>query len=107
MDTPPPLPGKKPLGQTFYILLLSPLLVMGIAVALAKLGSTGSTRDLGIPLSWLAMLGMWVCSILCAVIVGKRKNAWLGVLTWLGIQVVYLSVTFAGCDTMTRGMNFH
>jgi hypothetical protein len=107
MDTPPPLRSTKPLGRTFYVLLISPLIVMGIAVALAKLAEDRNIRELGMPLSWLAMLAMWVCSIFCAVIVGKRKNAWLGVLTWFGIQVVYLSVTFAGCDYMTRGMNFH
>lgn len=106
MDTPPPLPDKKPLGTTFYVLLIGPLVAMGMAVALKSV-ETASTRDLAVPLSWLAMLAMWVCSIFCAVMVGKRKNAWLGVLTWFGIQVVYLSVTFAGCDYISRGMNFH
>lgn len=107
METPPPLPGEKPLGRTFYILLIGPLVAMGVAVAISKLAPKGDLSDLGLPLSWLAMLAMLVCSIICAVIIGKRKNAWLGVLTFVGIQVLYLSVCFAGCGYMMQGVNFH
>jgi hypothetical protein len=107
MDNPPPLPESKPLGRTFYILLIAPLIGMGIAVALAAFGGQGNASDFGVLLSWVAMIAMWVCSIFCAVIVGKRKNAWLGVLAFLGIQVVYLSVTFAGCGYMMDGASFH
>jgi hypothetical protein len=107
MDAPPPLPASKPLGRTFCVLLIGPLVVMGIAIAVGKFGAKGNTSDLSFPLSWLAMILMWVCSIFCAVMVGKRKKWWLGVLTFFGIQVVYLSVVFAGCDYMTRGFNMH
>ncbi len=107
MDTPPPLPEPKPLGPLFYILLIGPLAVMGIAALIALAGGRNRADDWSIPLSVLSLPVMLVCSIICAVMVGRRKSAGYGILTFIGIQVVYIGVAFAGCATVMSGMSFH
>ena len=108
MDTPPPLPARKPLGALFYVLLIGPLAAMGLAVAIDRMGGGRSqAADWGIPLSLLAMLVMLTCSIICAIMIGKRHGAGLGVLSFIGIQVVYLAASFAGCGMILQGANFH
>jgi len=102
MDNPPPLP----LGRTFYILLIAPLSIMGLALAVDQIGGHNSANDWGMPISCLALLAMFVCSIICAVIVGKRRTVGLAILTFIGIQVVYVSVAFAGCGLLMQGMSF-
>jgi hypothetical protein len=108
MENPPPLPGPKPLGRTFYILLLAPIAGMAVSAGLSVIGDhKGPAGDGGMMLSWLALLAMFVCSILCAIIAGKRWNAWIGVLMFVGVQIVYIGVACAGCATIMEGVNFH
>ena len=107
MDSPPPSQGSKPLGRTFYVVLFSPIAVMALAVGIGAAGGrNGGGGDLGIPLSFLPLLAMLVCSIICAVMVGKRKGGGIGFLAFLGIQVLYVGVAFAGCATLADGMSF-
>ena len=107
MDTPPPLPEPKPLGPLFYILLLGPIALMAIAALVALAEGRNRANDWSLPVSLLALPVMLVCSIICAVMVGRRKSVGYGFLTFLGIQVVYIGVAFAGCATVLDGMSFH
>ncbi len=107
METPPPLQEPKPLGRTFYIILFSPIAAMALAVGIGVAGGrNGAGGDLGVPLSFLALFAMLVCSIICAVMVGKRKGGGIGFLAFLGIQILYIGVAFAGCVTLADGMSF-
>ena len=106
MDNPPPLPDKKPLGRTFFILLLAPIGLMALAAA-ASFVDHANLGDFGVMLSWGALLGMLTCSIICAVMAGKRWGGWMGFLMFVGIQVLYIGVSIAGCATVMSGMNFH
>ena len=108
MDSPPPLPDPKPLGRTFWILLLAPIGSMALAAGLSAIfGNDSPDGGAGMLLSMVTLPVMLVCSILCAVMVGKRKGAGLGILTFIGIQIVYIGVGFAGCATVMIGVNFH
>ena len=78
-------------------------LAVGIAVAGGRNRGGG---DLGVPLSFLALFAMLVCSIICAVMVGKRKGGGIGFLAFLGIQILYIGIAFAGCVTLADGMSF-
>jgi hypothetical protein len=40
------------------------------------------------------------------VMVGKRKGGGIGFLAFLGIQILYIGVAFAGCVTLADGMSF-
>lgn len=81
---------------------------MALAVGIAAAGGrNGGGGDWGIPLSFLALFAMLVCSIICAVMVGKREGGGMGFLTFVGIQVLYIGVAFAGCATVASGMSFH
>jgi len=79
---------------------------MALAVGIAAAAGRNDGGDLGIPLSFLALFAMLVCSIICAVMVGKRKGGGIGFLTFVGIQVLYIGVAFAGCATLASGMSF-
>jgi hypothetical protein len=108
METPPPIPDPQPpLGRGFYIWLLAPVASMAVAAAAPVIGGRNSGLEgFGVVLSLISMVGMIACSVVCAVMVGKRKGGGLGVLTFLGIQVVYVSVAFAGCVAMIGKMDF-
>ena len=107
METPPPLQGPKPLGRTFYIILFAPIAAMALAVGIAVAGGRkGGGGDFGVSLSFLALFAMLVCSIICAVMVGKRKGGGIGFLAFLGIQILYIGIAFAGCVTLADGMSF-
>ena len=108
METPPPTPGAKPpLGRTFYLCLFAPVVFMAVGAAASAIGTTNNGMDsLGLVISLLSLLGMIACSVVCSVMVGKRQGGWLGVLTFIGIQVVYVAVAFAGCAAMIGKMDF-
>ena len=108
METPPPTPGAKlPLGRTFYLCLFAPVVFMAVGAAASAIGTTNNGMDsLGLVVSLLSLLGMIACSVVCSVMVSKRKGGWFGVLTFIGIQVVYVAVAFAGCAAMIKGMDF-
>jgi peptidoglycan/LPS O-acetylase OafA/YrhL len=106
VDSPPSLPNPKPLGPVFWILLVAPIAAMGVAVLIAHAGGRHSPDDSGVALSFLSLLAMLVCSIICAVMVGRRRGTGLGFLTFIAIQVVYLATAFAGCGMVSQGMSF-
>src|SRR4051794_37438155 len=108
MENPPPLPDSKPpLGRTFYILLFAPVASMGCAAACPALGGRNSGLEgFGMVLSMATLLAMLVCSILCGVMVGKRSGGGIGVLTFLGIQALYVAVACAGCAAVVGKMDF-
>ncbi len=113
MDTPsvpppltPPTPPK-PLGLTFVITLLAPLVPLALCVVIGLAGGRAS-KDSAAPwvflfLSLPVMLG---CSIACAVQVGRRKGVALAMLTFFGTQILYLSAAFAGCIASFQHMDF-
>ena len=103
MESPPSLPPK-PLGRAFYILLVAPVASMMLAAALSVFKS--SVGDLGVMLSLATLFVMLVCSIICAVMVGKCKGAGSGFLAFVGIQILYIGIAFAGCSTVMQ-VNFH
>jgi hypothetical protein len=108
MENPPPLPDSKaPLGRTFFILLFAPVASMALAAVCPWLGGRNSGLEgFGVVLSLASLLAMLVCSILCAVTVGKRNGAGLAVLTFLGIQVLYIAVACGGCAAVVGKMDF-
>lgn len=108
METPPPTPdAKPPLGRAFYIWLLSPLASMAVAAAAAAAGGRNSDlQGFGMVLSMATLVAMLVCSIVCSVMVGKRQGGGIGVLTFIGIQVIYVSVACAGCAVTIGKMDF-
>ncbi len=108
METPPPSPdAKPPLGRTFYLWLCAPVLSMAVATAASAAGArNGDLEGFGMVLSLLSLLAMIACSVVCSVMVGKRKGGGLGVLTFIGIQVIYVSVACAGCASMVYKMDF-
>ncbi len=108
MEVPPKIPDSKPpLGRAFYILLFAPVASMGCAAVCPTLGGRNSGLEgFGMMLSMATLFAMLVCSILCAVMVGKRSGGGLGVLTFVGIQVLYIAVAFAGCAAVVGKMDF-
>ena len=109
METPPPIPdAKPPLGRAFYFWLFAPVISMALAAAASAAGGHNSGPEgFGFVVSVLSLLGMIACSVVCSVMVSKRKGGWFGALTFIGIQVVYVAVAFAGCATMIGKMDFH
>ena len=109
METPPELPPQPlpPLGKAFYVTLLGPVVSMGFA-ALFSLGGK-DLEGLSYGLSLLTLPFMLVCSIVCAVMIGKRKGGGMGFLGFLGIQGFYIAVAFGGCAAVlsNQPMNFH
>lgn len=57
-------------------------------------------------LSLATLIAMLVCSIFCSVMVGRRHGGGIGVLTFIGIQVIYVSVACAGCAMAVGKMDF-
>lgn len=108
MEPPPPTPdAKPPLGRAFYLMLFAPVATMAVASAASAAGGRNSGLEgFGMVVSLLSLLGMIACSVVCSVMVGKRKGGWLGVLTFLGIQVIYISVARAGCAVAVGKMDF-
>ena len=95
-----------PLGRTFYITILAPLapLALCLLTSLGAGSSKGSDASLGFLFCALpVMLG---CSIAGAIMVGKRKSVPLGILTFFGLQVLYIGVAFAGCVSSFSHMDF-
>jgi hypothetical protein len=109
METPPTLPPAppEPLGKPFFITLLAPVASMALA-ALASLGGKDA-EEFSFGLSILTLPAMLVCSIICGVMVGKRKGGGMGFLAFLGFQVLYIAVAFGGCAAVlsNQPMNFH
>lgn len=104
MDTPPaPLP---PLGRTFYLTICAPLLPLALCI-LTSVG-TGHSKNSEAPFVFLflALPVMLGCSIAGAIMLGKRKGAGYGVLTFFGLQILYLGIAFAGCVSSFTGMDF-
>ena len=109
METPPPIPdAKPPLSRAFFMTLLAPIASMAVAAACSVLGGRNSElQGFGQLLSMATLVAMLVCSIVCAVMVGRRSGGGIGVLTFIGIQVIYVAVAFAGCVTAIGQLNFH
>lgn len=109
MDTPPalPKPPLPPLGRTFYLTICAPLLPLALGILLSL--GTAHTKNSDTPLVFLflALPVMLGCSIAGAIMVGNRKGAGYGVLTFFGLQVLYIGIAFAGCVSTLSGMNFH
>jgi hypothetical protein len=107
METPPALPptSRPPLGKKFAFILLGPVVAMALAAALSAGGK--DLEGMAFGLSMISLLAMLVCSIICAVWVGRRQGSGLGFLTFLGIQVFYIAVAFAGCAALVGKMDFH
>ncbi|MCE9612186.1 MAG: hypothetical protein K8R23_18470 [Chthoniobacter sp.] len=108
MEAPPPIPNAKPpLTRAFYLWLCVPVASMVLAAALSAAGGRNSALEaFGTLLSFVSVAAMVVGSIVCSVMVGKRKGGWIGMLTFIGIQVVYVAVAFAGCAAMIGRMDF-
>jgi len=104
MESPPTLP-LKPLGRTFYIVLLAPIVSMALAAGLSLL--KGSVGDLGAMLSLATLLAMFVCSVICAIMVGRGGRMEAGIVAFVGIVILYIGVAFAGCATVMQGVSFH
>lgn len=109
METPPPTPNTKPpLGRAFFIWLLAPVVTMAVATTIFATDNRNSElQGFGMIVSWLSLLAMIGCSVVCSMMVGKRRGGLSGVLTFLGIQVIYVSVAVAGCATMLGTMGLH
>jgi hypothetical membrane protein len=107
MDSPPPLPEKRPLGRTFFILFFAPIIVMAISAGVGLTAERNSNlQGLGVALWAFDHHALLVCSIICAMMVGQRRNPGLGVLTFFGIQVIYIAVAFGGCIANLQKMDF-
>ena len=108
METPPPTAeAKPPLGRAFYIWLFAPVASMSVAAAASAAGGRNSDlQGFGTVLSLLSLLAMIACSVVCSVMVGRRKGGGLGVMTFIGIQVIYVSVACAGCAVAVGKMDF-
>ena len=107
MDTPPALPPPlPPLGRTFYLTILAPL--VPLALCFITSAGTGNSKDSSAPLAFLfcALPVMLGCSIAGAIMLGKRKGVPLGILTFFGLQVLYIGVAFAGCVSSFTHMDF-
>ena len=100
---PPSLP---PLGRTFYITIFAPL--APLALCLLTSAAAGNSKDAAAPFVFLfcALPAMLGCSIAGAIMVGKRKGVPLGILTFFGLQVLYIGVAFAGCVSSFTHMDF-
>ena len=108
MDTPPALPPPKPpLGRAFYINLCAPLLPLGICFLTSTTAGGAKNSDTPFAFLFLALPVILGCTLACAIMVGSRKGAGLGVLTFLGLQILYLAIAFAGCLASFSGANFH
>jgi hypothetical protein len=57
-------------------------------------------------LSMVDLLAMLVCSIMCSVVAGQRKGAGWGVLTFICLQVLYITIGFAGCALTFGRMDY-
>jgi hypothetical protein len=97
MDSPPALPEKRPLGRAFFILFFAPLLVMVISVGASLAAERNSTlQGFGMALWALDLVALLVCSVICAMIAGQCRGVGIGVLTFLGIQLIYIAVGVGG-----------
>ena len=106
METPPDLPSTSPplLGKKFCFTLLGPVAGMALAAAFSMGGK--DTEGVSFGLSLFSVIAMLICSIICAIWVGQRKGGGLGFLAFLGIQVFYIAVAFAGCAAVVGKMDF-
>jgi hypothetical protein len=98
-DSPPP-PNDG--DGCFWIVLLTPIALFVIAVLLVD--GSGSSQASNI-LARLAGLGAVISSIMCGVTVGMRKGLSAGILTFLGVLMLYAAIAFAGCMWMVRGLS--
>src|SRR4051794_11641999 len=96
-STPPPIPPG-PLGRTFVLTLLAPFVPILICFIVGLAGGRAASNS-GAPLIFLllALPVMLGCSIACSIQVGSRKGAGLGVLTFIGTQILYIGAAFGGC----------
>jgi hypothetical protein len=96
MDTPSresrPPPPPPPLGFGFWIVLLIP-----VALGLVGLSLNSSAPEFSNRLLQLAMFAAPVSAVTCALMVGGRYGAGLGVLSLFGFVLLYGGVAFAGC----------
>jgi hypothetical protein len=118
MDTPntPPLPVSppppsptppRPLGRTFVLTLLAPLLPLILCIVIGLAEGRGNDSAAPYVFLFLSLPVMLGCSIACAIQVGSRKGAGLGILTFIGTQILYISVAFGGCLAAFSNANFH
>jgi hypothetical protein len=91
----------------FVPTLLAPLAPLLLCIAINLSDSRAANNS---PVPWILLflsLGlMLACSIACAILVGKRKGVGLGILTFFGTQVVYISLAFAGCVSSFSHVDF-
>jgi len=97
----------RPLGRTFVITLLAPLVPILICFIVGLAGGRAASNS-GAPLIFffLSLPVMLGCSIACSIQVGSRKGAGLGVLTFIGTQILYISAAFGGCIASLQHMDF-
>jgi hypothetical protein len=99
--TPPPLTPPTPLGPLgwiFVITLLAPLVPLLLSVLICVIGGR-SANNSAAPwvfyfMSLPAMLG---CSIACSIQIGNRKGMGMGILIFLGTQILYIGAAVGGC----------
>lgn len=98
METPPDLPAPKPpLGARFYILLLTPLALIGLTFCCANVPNLGSQ------LLVVAGLATLVCSILLAIQLARRLSKTgtptigMSIALFFAVQGFYGVCFFIGC----------
>ena len=109
MEIPPalPKPPLPPLGRTFYLTICAPLLPLVLCILTGLGNSRSNNSEVPFVFLFLALPVMLGCSIAGAIMVGNRKGAGYGVLTFFGLQVLYLGIAFAGCIASFTGVNLH
>lgn len=99
METPPARPPTKPaLGTEFYVLLLTPLVLLVLTMCCIN-----STNLAAGPLLWLAGLATLACSLILAHQLSRRisktgeSTVGMSILMFLALQAFYGVCFFVGC----------
>lgn len=99
---PPPLPHpgalpRKPLfDRKFAGVLLLPIMVYAVGIAIGAATKFDSSGPLT-ALLWISGVLAVACSIGCGVIVGRRREAWLGLAAFVIVVAFYGVMGFLGC----------
>ena len=104
MDTPPPVPPSLPpelppplFGQRFLLTLLGPLVTLALGLFLGHNMNYYNAEAPTMILIFGSLAAMFVCSILCALQLGKARGVAWGIVGFLIIQVFYITVSAIGC----------
>jgi hypothetical protein len=97
-SSPPPSDDDRPFWIAFY----APIALFVLALVLGAAGQGGG----GAVFFWLAAFAAAVSPIVCGIIVGTRRGIGAGVLTFLGVLMLYVAIAFAGCMLVLRSLRF-